>query len=351
MSREAYLLWGNHGSTFGIGEIAFTVISSLSERYSVRPTKTIRPGKLNIIIDEFSNPHFVTHFLKTKIESPATKYVIVATEFITPISIFGIELGRTFNFFGAADDWRRLLRDELLRGKNRLPSYLHQRYIGFMSAISACDVLVFVHAAIGNELRDAMKAFPNLVSPPTVIYPEFFMPLAELEHQLNTRPIGFNLTGTLTRYRQRTMKRLVRTFQRAGWNYPIWKHSGFDDSKPIEFTNQSIRFNYGYEGNDGYLFNINPPQQDAWPFSSPMRILRAALLGQIPVITKKFKDHAIEDISLWWDHRVDTALKIQFYAMDRRQLLAQYLGSIEQYNLLARRKNQEFLNALARLES
>jgi hypothetical protein len=351
MSREAYLLWGNHGSTVGIGEIAFTVVSSLSERYSVRPTKTIRPGKLNIIIDEFSNPHFVTHFLKTKIEEPTTKYVIVATEFITPISIFGAEIGRTFNFFWAEDDWRRLLRDGLLRGKNTLPSYMHQRYMGFMSAIPACDVLVFVHPTIGNELRDATKAFPNLVSPPSVIYPEFFMPLAALEPQLNSRPIGFNLTGTLTRYRKRTMNRLVKTFHRTGWKYPIWKHSGFDDSKPIEFTNQSIRFNYENGGDEGYLFNINPPQQFAWPFSSPMRILRAALLGQIPVVTKKFKDHAIEDISLLWDNRTDTALKVQFYAMDRRQLLAQYLKSIEQYNLLARDKNQEFWSALARLES
>jgi hypothetical protein len=347
MKREVYLVWGNHGSTAGIGEIAFTLVSCLTDHYVLRPTRAIQPGKLNIIIDEFSDPRFVTHLLKTKKEAPTTKYVIVASEFVTPISLLGFELGKTFNFFWSTDDCIRFAKDSLL---GRRASYMHKRYAGFMTAIPSCDVLVFVHPAIGHELCHLTAALPNLVSPPIVVYPEFITQIAEQEHRLRMLPVGFNLTGTLTRYRRRTMTQLAKAFRRAGWTGPVWKYISFGDSKPVEFTGQSVRFRYDQGHNEDYLFNINPPQQRGWPFSSPMRILRAALLGHIPVVTKKFRDHPIEDISLLWDHRQETALKMQSYAADRRWLIEEYCGLVGKYNAIAREKNREFLSALARLE-
>jgi hypothetical protein len=344
MNQEAYLIWGNHASTDGIGEIVFTVAACMADHYVLRPTRTIKPGKLNIIIDEFSNPHFVSQLAEVKKNNPGTKYIIVATEFITPVSIFGVEFARTFNFFWGAKDWLNLTKNQLL-GANRLPSYMHRRYLGFVEAMNVCDLLVFVHPSIGRGLADVREAYPNLHSAPVVIYPELLRALVEQDDRFDL-PIGFNLTGTVTRYRRKVMQKLVKQFGRAGWSQPIWKHVSFKESRSLELSNSGLKFHYDREGKDAYLFNISPPQQAGWRYSSPMRILRAALLGQIPVVTKKFNDHDIEDIACLWDGRLDSALKIMHFSMDRRQLIDDYLQSVQRYNAVAKSKNQPFLFAL-----
>jgi hypothetical protein len=346
MKQDAYLLWANHRSTAGIGEIAFTVVACLVDRYILKPTKIIRPGKLNIIIDEFTNPYFVKQLVDIKKADPETKYVIVATEFITPVRIFGIEIARTFNFFWGAKDWLKLISDRLLQGADRLPLYMHQRYLGFMSALAVCDVLVFVHPSIGRELADVAQAYPNLASPPVVVYPELMLALVTQDDRFERLPIGFNLTGTLTRYRKTVMAKLARQFRRAGRGRTIWRHVSFAESKVIEFTSSTFIFHYDAQSKDDFLFNISPPQQSGWPFSSPMRILRAALLGQIPVVTKKFQDHDIEDIALLWDGQIDTALRLAHVAMDRKRLIDDYIQSVQRYNAIAKSKNQAFLRAL-----
>jgi hypothetical protein len=351
MKQDAFLLWSNHRSAAGIGEIVFTVVACLAERYNLRPTKIIRPGKINIIIDEFTNPYFVKQLADIKKADPATKYVIVATEFITPVRIFGIEIARTFNFFWGAKDWLKLSRDRLLQGTDRLPSYLHQRYLGFMKALAVCDLLVFVHPSIGHELADVAHAYPNLISPPVMVYPELILALVTQDDRFERLPIGFNITGTLTRYRRMVMAKLARQFRRAGWAQAIWKHVSFAESEVAEFTGSTFKFHYDAHGKDDYLFNISPPQQSGWPFSSPMRILRAALLGQIPVVTKKFQDHDIEDIALLWDGQIDTALKMLHVAMDRKRLIDDYIQSVHRYNAIAKDKNQAFLRAIETLST
>jgi hypothetical protein len=142
------------------------------------------------------------------------------------------------------------------------------------------------------------------------------------------------------------MQKLVKQFGRAGWSQPIWKHVSFKESRSLELSNSGLKFHYDREGKDAYLFNISPPQQAGWRYSSPMRILRAALLGQIPVVTKKFNDHDIEDIACLWDGRLDSALKIMHFSMDRRQLIDDYLQSVQRYNAVAKSKNRPFLFAL-----
>ena len=66
-------------------------------------------------------------------------------------------------------------------------------------------------------------------------------------------------------------------------------------------------------------------------------------MGQIPVVTKRFNDHEIEDIAVLWNRRVNTALKVLSYRMDRRSLINDYIDSVERYNVKAKAKNVKFL--------
>jgi hypothetical protein len=348
-AEDVHLLWTNHWSTRGIGEIVFTIDSCLDGHHRVCPTKRIRPGKINIIIDEFTNPYFVLRLGEMKRAEPDTRYIIVATEFLTPIAILGLELGKAFNFFGGTRDWMDALRNLLCRSINRPPSYMEQRYIGFLAALPICDLLVCVHPEIGRLLESVVAACPNLVAPPAIIYPELLTYLAIGDDRLDRMPIGFNLTGTLTTHRLTIMRELERQFARAAWPDRMWGHVGFEKSAPIAFSGSAIRFNYDMAPDEQYLFNINPPQQRRWAFSSPMRIARAALLGQIPVVTRKFDDHDIEDIALLWDGRRDTALEIMNYRAERKQLVDSYARSLEIYNATARCGNRKILDAIALL--
>ena len=81
-----------------------------------------------------------------------------------------------------------------------------------------------------------------------------------------------------------------------------------------------------------------------------MRILRAVLLGQIPVVTKKFHDHILENVATLWDGKVETAVELgtrQF--IDRRLWLTDYMHSLEVYDRQAREANEPFVKALQAL--
>jgi hypothetical protein len=374
MTQSVYLVWANHLHTHGIGEIVFTVDAALSGHCALKPTANVKAGAVNIIIDEFSNPYFVDRLAQIKKESPRTKYVFVATEFVTPVSFLGLEVARTFNFFGSVRDWANLLRDRslVLKLTDRIPSYMQRRYTGFIKALPLCDLLAFVHPKIGSRLEEIIGARGNLISSPTLLYPELTFDFGQ-EDQLQSSPIGFDLTGTLTRYRRGVMRKLGKRFGRCGHKARMWRHVKFEESDPIAFSRSAIRFNYDSfnngsdtvgdaverdvmradvdKSNERFLFNINPPQRARWQFSSPMRIARAALLGQIPAVTAKFGDHEIEDIAYLWDGTLERAQQVLSFRIDRAPLLEAYRQSVEHYNAVAKAKNHGFVEALGLLLS
>lgn len=279
---------------------------------------------------------------------------------------------------------------------------MHRRYIGFVNALPLCDLLAFVHPKIGSDLKELADHCPNLIAAPTALYPELTFDFGQ-EERLQRSPIGFDLTGTLTRYRRAVMRKLGRRFWRCGYDRPVWRHVKFEESDPIAFGRSTIRSNYDSDaardaverdanktgaiktdaikryaiwrysigryaieryaveryaderdaietdadaGGERYLFNINPPQRARWQFSSPMRIARAAWLGQTPVVTAKFGDHEIEDIAYLWDGTLERAQQVLSFRMDRGPLLQAYRQSVQHYNAVAKEKNCPFIEAL-----
>ena len=78
-----------------------------------------------------------------------------------------------------------------------------------------------------------------------------------------------------------------------------------------------------------------------------MRILRAVLLGQIPVVTKKFHDHLLENVATLWDGKTETAVEL-----GTRQFLIAGYGSLTTWNQLeaydreAEEANKPFVSAI-----
>jgi hypothetical protein len=362
MPEKIYIVVGNHRSMVGINEIVYTLYSALSENFSVEIVTRLKQNSVNVLIDEFSSPAYIVAIDETKKRYPNTKIVVVATEFVTPVRIIGFELTKTFNFFGAPRDWTALSVGALRSLIGGMSSYMRMRYLGFVRTLEYSDLLASVQPAILRTLSE-VGTWPSHLASPLMVYPRIVTLPAIQRNRLEDLPVGFTMTGTRTSYRSQIARRLVRTFRHAGWFAPIFQHVPFE-APP---TSSSSTFKQGAHASrpssspaylqaqydsitSGYLFNINPPQTSEWPYSSPMRILRAIMLGQIPVVTKRFQDHFIEEVAMLWDGTVDAALKFGSYQLsDRQGGLNDYLRSIDGYDQKAREANKPFVRAMMAL--
>lgn len=333
---ECVIVLGNHPSHAGIGDIAYTVYAHFARQFRVRAQDALAPSAFNIIIDEFTNPQFIEYLKETKKRYPRTKYGLVATEFYTPlrVGVFGIE--GTFNFFGSRADWVSLGGQVVhqLKLAQKPHSYMHRRFLGFVEAIQAADIILSVHPGILASLQ-LLSQRPNKMRCPVAnLYPTIDPESHNRMQRLRTLPFGFALTGSLTPYRARAGARLRHAFTTAGYNAAVYKEIPFSPVEKLSLEN------YPTETPE-YLFNFNPPQQARWGFSSPMRLLRAALLGQIPVVTRMFGDHELERIALLWEPSVETAQRFWCDAtLGRETLIERFMGSLADYNRVAEEKNK-----------
>jgi hypothetical protein len=341
--NTVFIFLGNHTSPHGIGEILYSLYRCLGKKFSVVTSTRIRPDAINVIIDEFSNPNMAPALSRVKELHPRTKYIIVATEFLTEISLFGIELGRTFNFFGGVGDWKALTKSSVRRALRLKPGYMPSRYSGFLAALGLCDMLLVTHPAIADSLA-AHGAGPSRRPPPLLLYPEIELdfPIKRLEKLR----FGFTMSGTLTRYRKQCVHTLLK--QLDDLHVPVYAYTPFSDSSQLVLSAGGVGFDRDFADSD-YLFNLNPPQNAKWPYSSPMRILRAALLGQIPVITKRTDDHPIEGIATLWNPRTSAVALWELAEFNREALVNDYIKSVAKYNAIATGKSAQVLSALSTL--
>jgi len=349
MPKQVYIAIGNHRSYVGIKEIVYSLQSALAEHVSVKLTRELKSNCVNIVIDEFSGVFDVMVIKRTKELYPNTKIVIAATEFITPLRFLGVGSTKTFNFFGSPRDWFKFGLGVLLPLLGGMPSYMQLRYLGFVQVLQYSDLVTTVHPRILSTVADLTTEFG--LPPPLMVYPQVGpLPVVQLD-RLWHLPVGFNMTGTQTRYRARIMRDLVRKFARVGWFSPLFKWVPFEKPPADPLGTELEDYLRDYQSiSPDFLFNINPPQTAKWAFSSPMRILRAILLGQIPIVTKKFHDHLIENVATLWDAREETAVELgtrQF--LDRRLWLTDYMRSIEEYDRQAREANKPFVGAIMAL--
>ena len=340
-NAECVIVLGNHPSHAGIGDIAYTVYAHFSRNFRVRAQEALAPGAFNIIIDEFTNPQFVEYLKETKRKNPRTKYAVVATEFYTPLPIplFGIE--GTFNFFGGRADWMSLGGQVVrqLKLAQKPHSYMHRRFLGFVEAIKVADIVLSVHPEILVSLELLSRRPDKMPCPAANLYPTIDLEARDRMHRLQTLPFGFALTGSLTTSRARAGTRLRQAFTTAGYNAAVYKEIPFGPAEKLSLEA------YPTETPE-YLFNFNPPQQPRWGFSSPMRLLRAALLGQIPVVTRMFGDHELERIALLWQPSVKSAQRFWCDAtVGRETLIERFVGSVADYNRIAEEKNKALAKA------
>jgi hypothetical protein len=345
-----YLVVGNHHSHDGIYEIALTLHDVLAPRYRLVISLGVVPGEINLVIDEFGSPRFPEYLAEVRRDHPGTKYVVVATEFVTPVKVFGFELFKTFNFLGWRES-RRAVADILIskvRGWRFAP-YMHRRFLGFRAVLGHVDAIVSVTPSVDEAMRSLLARHAS--TPTAVIYPIVDLDGMGQRAKLRTSQFGVVMTGTATPYRAGAFDALSKAFQDLHW-WNICHSIGYSGQGPtFELLSRDGAFFYPLP-EMSHLFNFNPPQNASWQWSSVMRLYRATVLGQIPLVNRKFGDHEIEELAELWDGRKSTATRLLAEGtIGRSQLLERYFAAVERYNGIAHRKNTAFLEILDGLRS
>lgn len=355
--RLCCIVIGNHASRVGIVEMVHALHSYFSRHFTTLVSESLVPGAINVLIDEFAKQSLVEIMQEVRAADPATRFVIMATEFVTRMAPLGISFGNTFNYFNTAEDYRDLFRHlaHKIRLRRLLP-YYEARYRGFVAALPEAHLVLCAHSAVAATMSLLPPDVRRNMPVPLTLFPEIDVTRVERDTRLYLRPTGVMMTGTLTKFRGRLARELIKVFHRAQVASAVYSYRPFDPSDGISFNEHSVDLGYTRDCRDGppkpdaYLYNINPPQRPNWGYSSPMRLQRAIMLGQIPLITRRFGDHPIEEVAYQWDGTIRTAEKLWVEASaSRSRLVERHIAAVARYDALAKRHNAEIDAALVQI--
>lgn len=363
----------NHGKLYGIEDyLTFLDTAFKTRGHRVKISQELDPASINIIIDEFTNQIRNREIIEFRKTHPDARIYLLLTEFFESRLLI-----HSLNFFGglfdaatiaALDVYARLIRKEFLqptlkhwgiallyspilllyamlyrlrhpgdRGmkrfiKNRVRpcAYLHLRYLGLEKMIHVADGLILAHDGIASG---AAKLAPNIPILGTV-YPE--IDAEKIRKQLfSGKKLFIEITGSITSYRQHYIDRLNTRIVLLGIR------NIFDICTVIPFSSneksQVVRGAYA----------LHPPQTKRWRYCSPTRIYRSLQVDNcMPVLTKHFGQHPIEDLCLIFQNDGDSIYSMYRYYRSPELLLRELEPKLSHYMRIARENNDALIKAI-----
>lgn len=391
MDCPLFIYIGNHGKQEGVEDYLALLKKVLDSRgFQVEVSSTLRTNSINIIIDEFTNYIENCRIAEFRKNNPNNQCVFLLTEFAE--RKFGVE---SFNHFGGLFDSAfialinvclRLLRDDfasvrisdfavlllyspvlaiyslavfpkyitfkLLRRK--LPGrrakdffsshhrliYFHMRYLGLKAHLKYADAVISSHDLIMPGFEEDFGVDGQKLQFLGVIYPEL-----NKQHILESLMVGkklfIEITGSVTKYRRKWINRINLRLKLLGINNVFGKCKALPFSCLASVSGKPpIRAAY----------SLHPPQTRNWKYCSPMRIYRALEIDHnLPVLTKHFAHHPIEDVTLLlkdWGSLVEMA--DMFHNKDA--MLHFMETKIQTYNEIVKQRNDILAQSLKTLK-
>ncbi|MDQ8731317.1 hypothetical protein LPJ38_30100 [Bradyrhizobium daqingense] len=367
------LYTGNHGKLDGIEDYITLIAAIMGKRgIDVKVSSTLDPEAINVIIDEFTNYVENRRIANFKTAYPHSRMIFVLTEFtvrnwgVTSFNNFGGPLdAATIALFDvylrlARDDFGkigfgsvlRLLcyspllaiqllpaiaqlilriffkrfsrqRVEFLRSNHRT-IYFHMRYLGLMASLHHADAVITSHEKVfegtNRESRRPLEHFG-------VLYAELD-PETVIDKLMREKKLFMEITGTVTRYRQKWIERINRQLTTLGLQNVFY----YCKALPFSFLASDEPANRA-------AYSLHPPQTRTWPYSSPTRLFRALSVDHnLPVLTHHFHQNPIEDVCFEFK---GTASFVELYEMfnDRSRLRNFVEPKLKRYNEIVTARN------------
>jgi hypothetical protein len=359
---------GNHGKLGGIEDIVSILRSAFARQgHEVFISEELNENFINIIIDEFTNYLRNTEIMDFKSQHPEAIVVFVLTEFIETRYLV-----RSFNFFdglleaSAIAELTILLRlrrkdflapsirdwvvgliymplffimvithfakeigrkqPESLSSRLHRTAYLAMRFLGLERMIGYADCIVLTHDLIAAGVRK-LDSSPKIAG---TVYPEINEQDIQ-EKILKGKVLQLEVTGSITPFRKKVIEKMNLTILSLGLHHVFKKCEVISFSDASELTCERA------------AFSLHPPQTARWKYASPTRIFRALQYDyNLPVLTKKFAQHPIEDLAL--EYSGDESL-IQMYRFfnDQKQLFQFINPAMKKYTEISKRGNDAII--------
>ena len=362
---------GNHPGTLMVDD----AINFLRKMFSKKGcdcvvSNELKTDSINLIIDEFSSLERSQKIVKFKEKHSESLIILVGTEFIERRFFV-----RRFNFFegGILDAavvsalkvfyclnsnyfTNNLIMSDLMIGilyspllifdfiaslikkirnrskdlldRPRKHAYWVRRYLGCMKMINYVDGIVVTHSKIINTIEELDNKLPLIGT----IYPEIDIENIS-ENLFKNKELFIEVTGTVTPYRLKKITEIDNDISELSLE------NKFKFCKAFPASNQK-------ENSIRGAYSLHPPQTNNWKYSSPVRIYRALCFDyNIPILTRRFNDHPIEDICFIYDNS-NILFELNKYFYDRRSLLAVIEPRINAYTQKSINNNNIIINKL-----
>lgn len=219
---------------------------------------------------DFERPSFIT-YLRAVVFLPVVPIKIL-------FLIFGKREQLVAGFWG-----RQGLRKRVAGGISKL-FYMHMRYLGLRAMLRNADGIVLSHDAVRVGLSQFLQDFKiPLIG---TFHPEALAEQIKNALLANKEPY-VEITGTVTSFRASALKRLARDIVIFGLHHTFMAPKVRPFGVQVEESTAA--------------FSLHPPQTKNWKYASPTRLFRAFYVdGGIPVITKHFNQHPIEDACIFY---------------------------------------------------
>ena len=227
---------------------------------------------------------------------------------------------------------------QMLKGNRRSPVgeflfrhhrliYFHMRYLGLKAHLECADAVISSHELIMHGFGEDRGIDGQKLKHLGAIYPQFDEEFV-LERLMVGKKLHVEITGSLSKFRRKWMTRINRYIQVLGLNHVIGK------CRALQFSLlESSRLH------ERAAYSLHPPQSRSWPYCSPTRIYRALVVDRnVPVLTRHFAQHPIEDVCLLLKDASTFVAMIEMFS--NKEALRDFVGpKIKTYNAVVGPRN------------
>ena len=379
---------GNHSEKFLIDDVVYLNYIFSKRNIDVITSIELEPNSINIIFDDFCDYEQSKKIIDFKKDNPKTVVVMISTEHI-------IEkyFARTFNFFSGGirdaavisllniyyrisikhfsyptlrdlvvaivyspilmiDYMMNIIKYTTLKKigfyykRPRKFAYMLKRYIGFEKMANYADSILAMGVTDHNYIAEYSKDYKRLnLHKNTTIIGTFFPEIDVDDLKKNifiNKKLFIEVTGSVTPYRFNKMQEINDDISDLNLQNSFSNCKDFPKGGEHEISAVVSK-----EGIIRGAYSLHPPQSETWMYASSTRIYRALCIDyNMPILTKNFNQHPIEDVCFIYDDK-EQLFQFRDYYFNIEKFLPILESRIDKYMLIAEKHNDKFIENLS----
>ena len=216
--------------------------------------------------------------------------------------------------------------------------YMLQRYIGFEKMVNYAESVILL-----NNKDAASANFSDDKPIIGALYPEFDVDDIK-KNIFKNKDLFFEVTGTVTQYRLNKMQEINDDISDLNLQNSFSRCKDFPKGGIHEISAVVSK-----EGIIRGAYSLHPPRTEVWRYASSSRLYRALCIDyNMPILTKNFNQHPIEDVCFIYDDK-EKLFQFRDYYLNIEKFLPILESKIDKYMQIAKEHNDKFLENLSDL--